>query len=63
MNHQLVNVGSVRDIKGSLECNPDAYDIIYLKSQVLLERAGRNRSTVIKMLQAEIKRKQKADKK
>lgn len=53
----LINSGSVNDIHSYLKCNEKSYTIEYLQQELKKEMAGQNRSSVIKLLDAVIKRK------
>lgn len=55
----LIRSGSVLDIKSSLKCSWNFYDVKILKKALAYEQRHDNRATVIKMLQGAIKRKEK----
>lgn len=55
---RLINKGSVDDIRSYLRINEDNYTVDELKNEKLAEIKGQNRSTVLKLLQSAIERKE-----
>jgi crotonobetainyl-CoA:carnitine CoA-transferase CaiB-like acyl-CoA transferase len=55
----LIHAGNTQDIKSSLQHGFDKYSIADLRENIEAEKAGQNRSTVIKMLEAAISKKYK----
>lgn len=56
----IINAGNTDDIRNSLRLAEAKMTIQELKENIEAEKGRNNRSTVIKMLQAAVKRKQKA---
>lgn len=61
--YKIHNVGSPDDVRSSLRCSESKMSIADLEKNIELEKEGKNRKTVIQMLEATIKRKRKAGKK
>lgn len=59
MSSNLINAGSVEDIRSSLNLSGSNLSIVYLRGQILMERQGQNRSTVIKLLESQINKNSK----
>lgn len=55
----LINHGNVDDIRSSIKCCD--YTVEYLQAEITKELNGQNRSTVIKLISAAIKRKMRSN--
>lgn len=56
---RLINCGSVDDIKCSIKNGLSSFTIDDLENEINEERTGRNRATVIKLIEGAIKNKLK----